>query len=76
MQLWRLGVRGFLRGLHGTSELEVTCARELLVGVKRKRVRVAMDGEVARLRSPLRYRIRADALRVLTPSAVATHETA
>jgi diacylglycerol kinase family enzyme len=71
MQLWRLGVRGFLRGLHGTSELEVICARELLVGVKRQRVRVAMDGEVMRLRSPLRYRIRADALRVLAPAAAA-----
>lgn len=76
MRLWRLGVRGFLRGLQGTDELEVTCARELMVGVKRKRVRVAMDGEVARLRSPLRYRIRTDALRVLTPAAAATHETA
>jgi diacylglycerol kinase family enzyme len=64
-QMWRLGLRGFLRGLHGANELEVMCAEDLLVGVKRKRVRVAMDGEIARLRSPLRYRLRKDALRVL-----------
>jgi hypothetical protein len=63
--MWRLGLRGFFRGLHGASELEVMSAGDLLVGVKRKRVRVALDGEVARLRSPLRYRMRQDALRVL-----------
>jgi hypothetical protein len=37
-------------------------------------VRVAMDGEVARLRSPLRYRLRVDALRVLAPGAPRAHE--
>ena len=68
-EMWGLGLRGFLRGLHGANELEVMCAEELLVGVKRKRVRVAMDGEIARLRSPLRYRLRKDALRVLAATA-------
>ena len=68
-QLWRLGLRGFFRGLHGASELEVMCVRDLQVGVKRKRVRVAMDGEIMRLRSPLRYRLREDALRVLAATA-------
>ena len=67
LQLWRLGLRGFFRGLHGSSELEVICASELQVGVRRQRVRVAIDGEVVRLRSPLRYRLRKDALRVVTP---------
>ena len=66
MQLWRLALRGFFRGLHGASELEVLCARELSVTLNRKRVRVAMDGEITRLQSPLRYRLRVDALRVLT----------
>lgn len=65
-QLWRLGLRGLLRGLHGTDALEVVCAGELLVHVRRRRVRVAMDGEVARLRSPLRFRLRENALQVLT----------
>ena len=65
-QLWRLALRGFFRGLHGASELEVLCARELSVTLRRKRVRVAMDGEVTRLHSPLRYRLRENALQVLT----------
>ena len=65
-QLWRLALRGFFRGLHGAGELEILCSREVHVTLRRRRVRVAMDGEVARLRSPLRYRLRANALRVLT----------
>jgi diacylglycerol kinase family enzyme len=64
-RLWRLALRGFFRGLHGASELEVVCARELQVTLRRRRVRVAMDGEVSRLHTPLRYRLRANALRVL-----------
>ena len=67
MNLLRLGLRGLFRGLHGASELEVLCAREVLVGLRRQRVRVALDGELVRLRSPLRYRLRENALRVLTP---------
>jgi diacylglycerol kinase family enzyme len=66
----RLALRGFFRGLHGASELEVLCARDVTVTLRRKRVRVAMDGEVARLHSPLRYRLRVDALRVITAAAV------
>ena len=66
-RLWGLALRGFFRGLHGAGELEVVCARELQVTLRRRRVRVAMDGEVARLRTPLRYRMRVDALRVLVP---------
>jgi diacylglycerol kinase family enzyme len=74
-QLWGVALRGFFRGLHGASELEVLCARELSVSVGRKRVRVAMDGEIARLQSPLRYRLRVNALRVLTAAAPGDSET-
>ncbi len=68
--LWRLGVRGLLRDLTGAEEFEVICGRELLVGVGRKRVRVALDGEVIRLHGPLRYKVRPEALRVLVPNPV------
>ena len=66
VQLWRLAVRGFLRGLYGAGELEVVCARDVQVTLRRRRVRVAMDGEIAKLRTPLRFRLRRDALQVLT----------
>jgi diacylglycerol kinase family enzyme len=66
--LWRLAVRGLVSGLRGAEELEMRCAQSLDVTVRRKRVRVALDGEVARLHSPLRYRLRRDALRVVVPA--------
>lgn len=76
-QFWRLALRGLFRGLYGAKELEILCARELQVTLRRKRVRVAMDGEIVRLQSPLRYRLRENALRVLTAAAAepATDQT-
>ena len=68
VRLWRLAMRGAVRGLHGAEELEVVCARELVVSVRKPRVRVAMDGEVVRLTSPLRYRFLPEALQVLAPA--------
>jgi diacylglycerol kinase family enzyme len=64
-RLAQLAVRGFWRGLHGSEDLEVVAAREIVVTLRRGRVRVAMDGEIAKLRTPLRYRFRDDALRVI-----------
>lgn len=66
--LWRLALRALLRGLDGTSELEVLCARELHVSMRRRtHLRVATDGEVAIMRLPLHYRFRIDALKVVVP---------
>jgi diacylglycerol kinase family enzyme len=67
--LIRLAVRGFLRGLRGAREFETICAEEILVGMRQRRVRVAMDGEVRVLETPLRYRRRRDALCVAVPAA-------
>jgi diacylglycerol kinase family enzyme len=68
LQLWRLAIRGFVRGLHGAEELEAVCAREFIVNARRRRLRVAMDGEIVRLDLPLRCRFRENALRVLVPA--------
>jgi diacylglycerol kinase family enzyme len=67
--LLRLAVRALIRGLRGAREFEAICAEEILVGMRRRRVRVAMDGEVRVLETPLRYRIRRGALRVSVPEA-------
>jgi diacylglycerol kinase family enzyme len=67
--LIRLAVRGFLRGLRGAREFEAICAEEILVDMRRRRVRVAMDGEVRVLETPLRYRLRRGALCVTVPAA-------
>lgn len=64
--LSKLALRAFFRGLHGAPELEVVCARELRVGLRRPRVRVALDGELVTLEGPLTFRMRPGALRVVT----------
>jgi diacylglycerol kinase family enzyme len=66
LALSKLALRAFFRGLHGAPELEVVCARELRVSLRRPRVRVALDGELVTLTSPLTFRMRPGALRVLT----------
>ena len=68
-RLWRVALRAFFRGLYGAEELEVTCAREMVVSLRRRRISVAMDGEIAVLDTPLRYRLRADSLSVMAPAA-------
>jgi diacylglycerol kinase family enzyme len=69
MGLIRLAIRAFAQGLRGAREFEAICAEEVLVGMRRKRVRVAMDGEIRVLETPLHYRLRRDALRVTVPAA-------
>jgi len=65
-RLWGLALRAFFRGLNDADDLEVVCARELSVSLRRRRVAVAMDGEIATMQAPLRYRLRVDSLRVLS----------
>ncbi|HXE81094.1 MAG TPA: diacylglycerol kinase family protein [Vicinamibacterales bacterium] len=64
-QMWRLALRAFFRGLHGANAFEVVCSRELRVTMRRRRVRVAVDGEVLVLDTPLQFRLRPGALTVL-----------
>lgn len=64
-RLLTLAVRTFVRGLRGAGELEVVCGREVVVTVRRKRLRIALDGEIVRLQPPLRYRFREAALQVI-----------
>ncbi len=67
-RLIRLGL-GFLTGLWlRDPELEVHLARECTVYSRRSTLRIANDGEVQRLTTPLHYRIRPGALRVLRPA--------
>ena len=73
--LLRLAVRAFVRGLRGAREFEAICAEEILLGMRRRQVRVAMDGEVRVLETPLRYRIQRGALRVLVPAVQPKHDS-
>jgi diacylglycerol kinase family enzyme len=63
----RLVLRALLGRLRQDKEFEALAVPHVEVGTPRRTVRVALDGEVFRTESPLRYRIRPRALRVLAP---------
>ena len=65
--LIRLALRALLGGLRQEKDFLVLCTREIWIGTKHKRLRVALDGEVAVIEPPLHYRVRPGALRVMVP---------
>jgi diacylglycerol kinase family enzyme len=65
----RLALRSLLGRLRQDKEFEALTVPQVEVGMHRRIVRVALDGEVFRTESPLRYRSRPRALRVLAPEA-------
>ena len=67
-RLWTLAVAGLVNGFGDVPDLETLCGDEIIVTTRRPRIRVAVDGEIVRLHSPLRYRSRPDALRVMVPA--------
>jgi len=65
----RLALRALLGRLRQDKEFEALTVPHVEVAMHRRIVRVALDGEVFRMESPLRYRSRPRALRVLAPEA-------
>lgn len=64
--LW-LGVRALLGRLHEAEDLQMLCAKEAWIESRRPSLRIALDGELLRLDTPLHYRMREAGLRVLAP---------
>jgi diacylglycerol kinase family enzyme len=67
--LVRLAFRALLFGISGQRDLDVLSTIEVRIMSRRKHVSVSLDGEVARLETPLQYRIRPLALRVIGPES-------
>ncbi len=65
--LLRLGIQVLWRGVAGVDELELIPVTEATIETRRSRLRVALDGEVMLLQSPLVYRCRPGALAVVAP---------
>jgi len=67
---WRLlalALRALFGRLREAKDFDSLCAREVFVETRRRRLRVATDGEIAIIETPLHYRVRPCALRVLVP---------
>jgi diacylglycerol kinase family enzyme len=64
-----LALRALFGRLRAAKDFDSLCAREVWIETRRKhkRVRVAADGEFTIMQSPLHYRVRPAALRVLVP---------
>ena len=69
LALFGLALAGLFRDVKQTRSVEDWKLREFKVEVRKARaIPVAFDGEVSRLRSPLHYRKRVGALRVILPA--------
>jgi diacylglycerol kinase family enzyme len=66
--LLRIAVSALLRRLRRNHDFEILAAHELQISTRRKRLAVALDGEVVHMTPPLQYSIRAGALRVMVPA--------
>jgi diacylglycerol kinase family enzyme len=55
--------------LQNEKDFDALYTEEVYIETKRKRVHVAIDGEVTVMPTPLHYRVRPQALRVLVPAA-------
>ena len=67
MGLLRLAWRALFGGLRDEQDFDAMCSQEIWIETRRNRLRVAMDGEVTVMKTPLHYRVRPGALRVLVP---------
>jgi len=65
--LVRLAWRALFGGLRQEKDFLATCTKEIWIETKRKRMRVALDGEVTVMEPPLHYRVLPGKLRVLAP---------
>lgn len=68
LELLGLMARGAIGRLDGSEKLELECASEITIGVRRPSVRVAIDGETRRFTVPLRLRVHRRGLRLMVPA--------
>jgi YegS/Rv2252/BmrU family lipid kinase len=66
-RLVALALRALFGRLRAAKDFDSLCAREVWVETRRARLSVATDGEVIVMHTPLHYRVRPGALRVIVP---------
>jgi YegS/Rv2252/BmrU family lipid kinase len=65
--LFRLAFHALFGRVDQAKDFDVFCVKEARIETRKRRLLVALDGEVERMETPLNYRIRPAALRVLVP---------
>ncbi len=65
--LFRLGLHALFGRVDQAEDFEAFCVKEARIETRRRRLLVACDGEVMWMQTPLHYRSRQNALRVLVP---------
>jgi YegS/Rv2252/BmrU family lipid kinase len=74
--LLRLAWRALFGGLRDEQDFDAMCTKEISIETRHpKRLRVATDGEVTIMTTPLHYRVRPGALRVLVPERGVNRES-
>ncbi len=71
LALLRIAIKAVVGGLSQEKDFLAVKTREILIETKRRRIRVAIDGEVQMMNTPIYYRIRPQALRVIVPEDTA-----
>jgi diacylglycerol kinase family enzyme len=66
--LLRLALRALTGRLQQANDFDMLAAKVLVVRTQQRRMRVATDGEVTMMQTPLHYRIRPGVLRVAVPA--------
>ncbi len=66
--LLRLALHALVGRLRQASDFDALSATELVIETRRPRLHVSADGEVWPMSTPLRYRVRPGALRVIVPA--------
>jgi len=68
LALLKIALHALFGNLRQAKDFVSLCTDEIWIETKRKQLRVAMDGEVSMLETPLHYRVRPAALRVIVPA--------
>jgi diacylglycerol kinase family enzyme len=64
-----LGLRALFGRLREAKDFDTLCTKEIWIETRRKRLPVALDGEVTIMDTPLHYRVQPGALRVIVPES-------
>ena len=65
--LLKIAIRAFFGKLNQEKDFVSLCTDEIWIETRRKQIRLAIDGEVLMMKTPLHYAIRPKGLRVIVP---------